>query len=203
VGINRKSVDDLNYGVCFLRTKRPVVFVDFHHSKDYKDDPRFAGAISALYRFKDKDAGATEAFAQAGALAASDNFGNARLTAVVPVMGSSETRANANSRNYPVAAAIAEALGVDVDTTLFSQTARNPMHVDGLGTDGRRERVAGSVQCGDATGQRILLVDDVFTTGATLEAYEQAIVAAGGFVVGAVVLMKYENDEDLMNPGLF
>lgn len=89
------------------------------------------------------------------------------------------------------------------DTTLFSQTARDPMHFDGLGADGRRDRVAGSVQCGDAAGQRILLVDDVFTTGATLEAYEEAIVAAGGFVVGAVVLMKYENAEDLMNPNLF
>jgi predicted amidophosphoribosyltransferase len=63
----------------------------------------------------------------------------------------------------------------------------------GLGRGERARRVAGSMHVPsrlqrNVRGRRVLIIDDVLTTGATLAEAARALTAAGGVVCGAVVL---------------
>ncbi|MBD3942056.1 ComF family protein [Microbacterium sp. NEAU-LLC] len=59
----------------------------------------------------------------------------------------------------------------------------------GLGRDARRRNVEGSlVAHGDVSGLRVVLVDDVVTTGASLAEAARALRAAGAEVVGAATV---------------
>lgn len=57
-----------------------------------------------------------------------------------------------------------------------------------LGREDRGRNVAGSLRGRDAAGLRVLVVDDVVTTGATLEEAARALRAAGATVVGAATV---------------
>lgn len=63
----------------------------------------------------------------------------------------------------------------------------------GLGRGERARRVAGSMQVPSRStkkinGQKLLIIDDVLTTGSTLAESARALSAAGGIVCGAIVL---------------
>ena len=63
--------------------------------------------------------------------------------------------------------------------------------VQTISRERRRENVSGSFQCqGDMTGRRVILVDDVATTGSTLSACASALKAAGAASVWALVLAR-------------
>jgi ComF family protein len=63
----------------------------------------------------------------------------------------------------------------------------------GLDGEQRRQNVAGAFEVQDASlvvGKRIVLVDDVMTTGSTLNACAETLVAAGAVWVGALTLAR-------------
>jgi ComF family protein len=65
----------------------------------------------------------------------------------------------------------------------------------GLSPEERRKNVDGAFQCitGSLAGQRVLLVDDVYTTGSTLEAARAALHGAGVRSVWAYTLARADS----------
>jgi len=66
--------------------------------------------------------------------------------------------------------------------------ARRTADQRGLDRDARRRNVAHSLMAADAAGKRVVVVDDVVTTGASLAEAVRALRAAGADVVAAVTV---------------
>jgi ComF family protein len=84
-----------------------------------------------------------------------------------------------------LAAALGVRLGLRVRTDVLRRT-RATRTQTALTPDERRANVAGAFAASRAHGLRAVLVDDVFTTGATLLAAAEALTAAGAVSVEAV-----------------
>jgi ComF family protein len=80
----------------------------------------------------------------------------------------SRLRARGFNQSLEIARPVARALGIAIDPALLSRTRATPPQAD-LPLKERAGNVRGAFACGgDLAGQRVLLVDDVMTTGATL-----------------------------------
>lgn len=111
---------------------------------------------------------------------------------ILPVPASSKKR----GYNVPerMAQPLARAVGVPVVTDVLTR-ARSTRRQEGLSLDERLANVAGAFQVARpeaVEGKRILLVDDVLTTGATASACAQALLDAGAQSVFAVALATVE-----------
>lgn len=97
------------------------------------------------------------------------------------------TRRSAVDRGYdPVRVLLARAR---LPATPGLRLVRRPRDQLGLDRDARFANQAGTVRASARlAGQRVLLVDDVVTTGATLAEAARAVTAAGGTVLGAATL---------------
>ncbi len=106
-----------------------------------------------------------------------------RAVVIVPVPTS---RAAFRRRGYRVVELVAARAGLRVEPLLVH--TRRTADQRGLDEAGRRDNVAGSLRSRDAAGRRVIVVDDVVTTGATLTEAARALRAAGAEVVGAVTI---------------
>lgn len=98
-------------------------------------------------------------------------------------------------RGYNQSMLLAQAFGsaaelAVADKVLFRR--RNTVSQTTLDAEQRRENVSGAFECAPAAVQdrRVLLIDDVCTTGATLEACSVALKAGGARSVWALTLAR-------------
>lgn len=111
---------------------------------------------------------------------------------IVPVPPSGRER----GYNVPelMAQPLAKALGLPLEAGALRRV-RTGRHQAGLAYEQRLENVAGAFRVQDADaidGRRVLLVDDVITTGATVAACTQALLSAGAQSVFAAALATVE-----------
>lgn len=105
---------------------------------------------------------------------------------IVPMPStSSSLRHRGRDHLAPVAAQVGRAFGVSVQRVLNKSASRDQV---GLSARARGEAQIRLRRQSIPTGTRVLLFDDVVTTGATLAAARDALSAQGCRVVGALVL---------------
>jgi len=97
-------------------------------------------------------------------------------------------------RGYNQSALLAHVLGNAVGVRVSEAVLirhKATRHQVGLGRIERKQNVAGAFICrGDVAGRRIALIDDVCTTGSTLEACARALSAGGATSVWAFTLAR-------------
>lgn len=108
-------------------------------------------------------------------------------------------------RRYNQSAELARALGrltgLAVDAHLVARTRQTRQQV-GLSGDGRRRNLAGAFTAhadalGRARGRRVIVIDDVYTTGATVKAVTRALNKAGVDAVDVLTLARIVIGADL------
>ncbi|QIG38281.1 ComF family protein [Microbacterium sp. 4R-513] len=145
----------------------------------------FEGTAARVIRSLKQDGRTGLAAALAPALAAAVRAASGGVPVVVVPIPTS--RAAYRRRGYRVPDLVARRAGLRVERLLAS--GRRTADQRGLGRGERRRNVAGSfVARRSVSGLRVVVVDDVVTTGATLAEAVRTLRAAGAEVVGAATV---------------
>lgn len=128
--------------------------------------------------------------------------GNVPVDVVLPVP---LHRARLRQRGYNQSLLLARVLGAETGLPLREDgltRQRNTRAQVGLSPEQRRANVQDAFVCTapNLHGQRVLLVDDVLTTGATLEACATALLQAGVREVWALTLTRAVDPADGQRP---
>ena len=111
---------------------------------------------------------------------------------LIPVpLGAKRLRARGYNQSERIAAALGARTGQPVRAELIRRRRETPTQT-ALTPEGRHANVAGAFEAGNARGLACVLVDDVFTTGATLASAVSALVGAGAARVEAVTFARAE-----------
>jgi len=104
-------------------------------------------------------------------------------TRIVPVpLHETRRRARGFNQATVLAESLSRRLRLPVDEVSLSRVSSSDKYRAGLDAKGRRETVAGAFEVRHPkliANENVLLVDDVFTTGATVSACAEALIAAG------------------------
>lgn len=143
----------------------------------------FEGIAARVLRGIKEDGRTGLARALAPAFTAAVDRAGARDALFVPMPTS---RAAYRRRGFRMPDLVVRSAGARVHRKLHH--VRRTADQRGLDRDGRRRNVARSLAARDVAGLRVVLVDDVVTTGASIGEAVRALRAAGADVVAAVTL---------------
>lgn len=120
------------------------------------------------------------------------------LTAVVPggadaVVPIPSSRSGKRRRGYAVATLLAQRGGLRPRRLL--RLTRDTVDQRGLGRAERERNLSGAFVAPRVSGLRVVIVDDVVTTGATLADAARALRAAGAHLVGAATVAATERGD--------
>ncbi len=109
---------------------------------------------------------------------------------LIPIpLGGARQRSRGYNQSERIAAALGARLGLPVLGSLLRRV-RETRTQTALTPEARHSNVAGAFRAEAADGLQLVLVDDVFTTGATLVAAATALVAAGAKRADAVTFAR-------------
>jgi ComF family protein len=109
---------------------------------------------------------------------------------LIPVpLGPGRARERGYNQSERIAAALGRLVGAPVRTDLLRRV-RETRTQTALTPEARQANLAGAFASAEAGGVAVVLVDDVFTTGATLVSAAAALRAAGAAQVEAVTFAR-------------
>ena len=109
---------------------------------------------------------------------------------MIPIpLGSRRLRDRGYNQSERIARALGARTGIEVRADILERVRETPTQT-ALTPEGRQANVAGAFRAKKADGLRCVLVDDVFTTGATLAEAGAALAAGGAVSVEAVTFAR-------------
>jgi ComF family protein len=124
---------------------------------------------------------------------ADSHFFNVDYVFPVP-LHNSRLRARGYNQSYILARALGKTLNIRIGAHILKRKRKTPSQA-GKSASGRKRNVAGAFDIpkrhhSKLKGKSVLLVDDVFTTGATIEACARSLKAAGAAKVNVITLTR-------------